>query len=189
MITFVVVSPTVRSDSKKSVKSVVGGNERFDVIARCLLNLDRWKTRLNQDLNLLMYLSHPEEQSALEISTNNLPFTLKGELDAVLRLIDIFDNPEKFNSMFENISFKELISRMSQTSSLFYLTSAGKPINALSKAIYNNNNVCFVLGSQFDLTESQEVVLQNERFNSISLGKHEYLASHVITIICNQISI
>jgi tRNA pseudouridine-54 N-methylase len=186
VITFVVVSPTVRSDSKKSVKSVVGGNERFDVLARCLLNLDRWKKRMNQDFNLLIYLSHPEEQIALDISTNTFPIPLKGELDSVLRLIDIFDNPEKYNFIFEVIDFRELINRISLSSSNFYLTSTGQPIDSLSKTL-DNNNICFVLGSQLDLTESQEEALQNAQFRSISLGKLEYLSSHVITIICNQL--
>lgn len=186
MITFVVVSPTVRKDSRKSVKSVVGGNERFDVLARCLLNLDRWKLRLNQELNLLFYLSHPEEQVVLEIPLQKLPCALEGELDSVFRLIDIFSVPENYNLKFEEIEFVKLIARISQSYSIFYLTPEGQPLEDLTNII-DDNDICFILGSQLDLTEDQEKALQNVKFEELSLGKFEYLASHVITVICNQL--
>lgn len=189
MITFLIVSNTVRSSTKKSLKSVVGGQERFDVLARCLLNLDRWKKRLNTDLNLVFYLSHPEEQVVLELPLKILTSTLEGEQASIIQLVNIFDRPESFGLNFERISFNKLILRIIKTSSIYYLTPNGKPINdVITKSLFDSD-LCFILGSQNDLSEDQETIIQEFEFTPTSLGQLDYLASHVITIICQNLDV
>ncbi|MCE7741669.1 MAG: hypothetical protein GOP50_04365 [Candidatus Heimdallarchaeota archaeon] len=186
MLTFVIVSSTIRKDSKKTIKSVVGGQERFDVLARCLLNLDRWKERIEHDLNLIIYLSHPEEQISLNIPLKMLPSTLNGELDSVFGLINIFSKPELSNSKFINIEFGDLMEDLSKSATIYYLNPDGDPLTKLSEQLDKDTNMCFVLGSQHDLSEIQEQVLYKIKAHHVSLGEQDYLASHVITTICYQ---
>jgi len=186
MLSFIVVSSTVRKDTNRSVKSVVGGQERFDVLARCLLNLDRWKERIQYDLNLTIFLSHPEEQTVLNIPLQMIPSTLGGELDSVYTLIELFSNPDRFNVEVTNINFENLMLNLSKNHEIYYLTPDGGAIEELAKNFVLDSNYCFVLGSQYDLSEAQEQVLLNIKMIPISLGDKEYLASHVITTICYQ---
>lgn len=189
MLTFVVISSTIRTTTEKTIKSVVGGQERFDVLARCLLNLDRWKERLRTDLNFVLYLSHPEEQIALYIQLSKLPYTLKSELDSVITILDIFTKPMDSFFRFVAISFEDLMKSLSETTAIYYLTPDGIPLEEFTAKINQNAELCFVLGSQYDLSEIQEQVLSNLEVVPLSLGKLDYLASHVITIICNQFSL
>ncbi len=184
MLSFIVVSSTVRKDSTRSVKSVVGGQERFDVLARCLLNLDRWKERIQHDLNLIIYISNPEEQTALTIPLKMIPSTLKGELDSVFHLIELFSNPEHFNAEVTSTNFENLMLNLSENHTIYYLTPEGGDIEDYAKDFTRDGNHCFVLGSQHDLSETQEQVLQNIEMIPVSLGEQDYLASHVITTIC-----
>ncbi len=186
MLTFVIVSSTVRKNSQRTIKSVVGGQERFDVLARCLLNLDRWKSRIGHDLNLIIFLSHPEEQKALNIPLKSLPNPLKSELDSVIHLIEIFSKPEQFNSRFTTMNFENLIGDFSNSSTIYYLTPDGVQIQEISKEFNQNKEMCFILGSQHDLSEIQENALQKIGVIPVSLGEKDYLASHVITIICHH---
>ncbi len=189
MLTFVVISSTIRTTTRKNIRSVVGGQERFDVLARCLLNLDRWKERLKSDLNLVLYLSHPEEQIALYIQLNKLPRTLKSELDSVLTLLDMFTKPMDSFFRFVAINFENLMKIFFETATIYYLTPDGIPLEEFTAEINQTTELCFVLGSQNDLSETQEQVLSNLDVVPLSLGKPDYLASHVITIICNQFSL
>lgn len=189
MLTFVVTSSTIRTTTKKNIKSVVGGQERFDVLARCLLNLDRWKERLKSDLNLVLYLSHPEEQIALYIQLNEFQRTLKSELDSVITLLDMFTKPIDSFFRFVAINFEELMKNLSETATIYYLTPDGISLEEFTAKINQNTELCFVLGSQHDLSEIQEQVLSNLDVVRLSVGKPDYLASHVITIICNQFSL
>ena len=187
MISFLVVSPTVLRDTKKSVKSVIGGQERFDVLSRCLLNLDRWKERIPTDLNLIIYLSNPENEVVLTIPLESFS-PLKGELDSVFRLIEIFADPQSYKLNFISNDFEQLIVDLSKSFTLYYLTPEGIPLKNLYDEIDEKSNLCFVLGSQKDLTEKQEQVLYKNNVVPISLGEKDYLASHVITIICHQLA-
>ncbi|MHA1199188.1 MAG: hypothetical protein ACTSQF_07545 [Candidatus Heimdallarchaeaceae archaeon] len=186
MLTFVIVSSTIRKDSARTVKSVVGGQERFDVLARCLLNLDRWKERIEHDLNLIIYLSHPEEQVALNISLKGLHSTLKSELDSVFHLIEIFSKPELYSSKFQIVNFENLMTNLSKSAAIYYLTPDGESLLELSEQFDKDTNICFVLGSQHDLSEVQEQILSKINVHHVSLGEQDYLASHVITTICYQ---
>ena len=72
--------------------------------------------------------------------------------------------------------------------STFLIICDGIPLKNLYDEIDEKSNLCFVLGSQKDLTEKQEQVLYKNNVVPISLGEKDYLASHVITIICHQLA-
>jgi len=167
---------------------VVGGQERFDVLSRCLLNLYPWKERMNIDISLLFYFSHPNENKALNIPISSLKTTLQNELDSTRELISIISDPTKYGCRYESTSFEDLIISLANQSILCYLSSHGNSLDNTIKTIQNENSLCFVLGSQYDLTEEQEERLSNEGAITISVGEKEYLASHVITIICYYLS-
>ena len=162
----------------------MGGEERFDVLARCFLNLDRWKTRLEHDLELNIFLSHPEEQNVITISLADIPVVLTSELEAVFYLMDVFSQPELYKIKITSMSFEKLIESKLDSCILYYLTPDGVPLQEVSKNFTNNESICFILGSQNDLSQDEENILIKIGVNTISLGKQIYLASHVITIIC-----
>ena len=186
-LTFLIPSQTIRSDTKKTVKSVVGGQERVDVLSRCLLNLSRWNRRFNSEINLLLYLSSSDEQQAFTIPISLLDLDLKSEVDSTQKLIQILSKPEESGILKENISFDDLIEKISEDSRLYYLTPDGSEISELEKRENQKERLCFVLGSQYDLTEEQEALLSKIGATHISIGKKDYLASHVITIVCHHL--
>jgi tRNA pseudouridine-54 N-methylase len=165
----------------------VGGQERLDVLSRCLLNLARWKNRLERDFRLLVYLSHTHEQKVLEIPISGKLSTLQTEIDSTHILIELLAEPQKYNAEYQTISFKQLLESISQEATMFYLTPDGDLISKQDNIFEEEQNVCFILGSQHDLTEDQEEVLSNLDYIPISLGDKNYLASHVITLVCNHI--
>ena len=186
-LTFLISSLTIRGSSKKSIKSIVGGQERLDVLSRCLLNLARWKSRLEREIRLLVYLSHIQEQKVLEIPISDKISTLQTEIDSTHMLLELLAEPQVYNAEYQTISFKQLLEDISQEALIFYLTPDGDIINKQEKISEEEQNFCFILGSQHDLTEDQEEVLFNLDYVPISLGDKNYLASHVITLICNHI--
>ncbi len=186
-LTFVIPSQTIRTDTKKSVKSVVGGQERVDVLSRCLLNLSRWKGRLDSEINFILYLSNPDEQQAFTIPISLLELDLKSEVDSTQKLIEILSIPKERGIFKENINFSDLMEQISKDSKLYYLTPDGSEISELKKTNNQKENSCFVVGSQYDLTEEQEALLSRMGAIRVSIGKKDYLASHVITIVCHHL--
>jgi len=186
-LVFLIPSNTIRTDTKKTIKSVVGGQERVDVLSRCLLNLSRWEERLDSEITLILFLSKPSEQKAFFIPISSLKLDLKTELDSTLKLIELLSVPNEISIPVENISFSDLVKKMSKDSKLYYLTPNGSKLSEMKKISNQKENSCFILGSQYDLTEEQEVFLSRMGAIRISIGKKNYLASHVITIVCHHL--
>jgi tRNA pseudouridine-54 N-methylase len=184
---FLLTSSTIRSETKKTIKSVVGGQERVDVISRCLLNLYRWQKRINENLHLILYLSHPNELSAIYIPISSIRNELRSELDSVREFLAILSNPKEYRLKFEKISFEGLLENLAKNSVFYYFTPEGKSLEEHDETI-KEKPTCFVLGSQHDLTQKQEAELYDIGASPISLGKRDYLASHVITIACYYFS-
>jgi tRNA pseudouridine-54 N-methylase len=185
---FLIPSSTIRTKTKRTIKSVVGGQERFDVLSRCLLNLYPWKERMNLDILLIFYFSHPNENKALYISLSSLKNILQNELDSTRELISIISDPLRYGCRYESTSFGNLITSLANQSVLYYLSSQGESLDNTIKKVQNEDSLCFVLGSQYDLTEEQETKLNDEGAFTISVGEKEYLASHIITIVCYYLS-
>jgi tRNA (pseudouridine54-N1)-methyltransferase len=185
-VTFLIPSQTIRTNTKKTIKSVVGGLERVDVLSRCLLNLSRWNRRLNSEIDFILFLSNLEEQQAFTIPISSLELDFKSEVDSTQKLIEILSTPEESGVSIENLNFSDLIKKISKDSKLYYLKPDGSKITELMKKNNQNENSCFVLGSQYDLIKEQEDLLSKMGATRISVGKKDYLASHVITIVCHH---
>ena len=185
-IAFLISSQTLRFSSKKSIKSVVGGQERVDVIARCFLNLHRWKNKIKANLSLIIFLSHPEEQSAITINHKEISDDVRSEADSTHLLLDILSNNQESEIKIEKTSFEDLLKSLAENYRFYYLTPNGTQINRLDNRI-DESGMCFVLGSQHDLTQNQENILYDFNTIPLSLGKQNYLASHVITIVCYKL--
>ncbi|UJG40117.1 MAG: hypothetical protein K9W45_09745 [Candidatus Heimdallarchaeum aukensis] len=186
---FLLPTFSVRCTEKKSLKALTGGFERVDVLARCLLSTFKWKPRLNFDVIFMIYFAHSEEKKLLQIKLSDINRNIVSEVDALGTLIDILNNAVKENK-FEEISFKKLLSSISKKHyELFYLTSEGQKIGVELKSDDYEKNLCFILGSQDDLSSDQETILEALKARKISLGNKEYLASHVITIVCHHLSL
>ncbi|MCG3220853.1 MAG: hypothetical protein H7641_05680 [Candidatus Heimdallarchaeota archaeon] len=185
---FLLPSSSIRSETKKTIKSIVGGQERVDVISRCLQNLYRWQKRISQDIYLILYLSHPNELSAIYIPISSVRTELRNELDSVREFLAILYNPKDYGLKYEKISFEELLENLAKNSVFYYFTPEGKSLEEYDEITEKENSICFVLGSQHDLTQKQEEELYNLGASPISLGKRDYLASHVITIACYYFS-
>ena len=186
-LTFLIPTQTVRTTTKKTVKSVVGGVERLDVISRCLLNLFQWKDRFDVSLSLIVYLSHKEEEQAFFIELDDLDLSLKTEFSSTKTLINILEDPINSKIQSYRISFDTLLDKVSSSSFLYYLTPEGENIDEFQILSPPQQDVCFILGSQYDLTNNQEQKLENLKATRISLGNQAYLASHVVTIVCNHL--
>jgi len=184
---FVIPTRTVRLDSSKKIRTVVSGKERVDVLARCLFSLHRWQLRLKYDLKLVFYLSHPQEEKALIIPLHNLSEEIDDEFEATHLMIRLLSSPEVFNCETQKISFEELLLLTSTNSIIYYLTPNGLPFSDVKKELSRSDSLCFVLGSQHDLTPEQESVMCKIGALQISLGQLNYLASHVLTIICHYL--
>ncbi|MCK4844142.1 MAG: hypothetical protein KAS95_00550 [Candidatus Heimdallarchaeota archaeon] len=174
-------------DSSKKIRTVVSGKERVDVLARCLFSLHRWQSRLKYDLKLVFYLSHPQEEKAIIIPLHNLSEKIDDEFEATHLMIRLLSSPEVFNCETQKISFEELLLRTSANSIIYYLTPNGLPFLDVKKELSRSDSLCFVLGSQHDLTPEQESVMYKIGALQISLGQLNYLASHVLTIICHYL--
>ena len=185
---FLIPSSTIRSTTKKTIKSVVGGQERLDVLSRCLLNLSRWNNRINGEFQLLVYMSHEQEQKVLSIPISDKFDTLQNEIDSTYMMLDVLSSPKEYNAEYRVIRFNKLLDNLTRDSSIFYLTSEGLSFDKQKVLIQNNLSLCFILGSQHDLSDEQEKALCDIKYIPISLGEKDYLASHVITIVCNHLS-
>ena len=187
-LSFLILSSTIRSSTYKTIKSVVGGMERLDVFSRCLLNLVRWNRRMDRDINLLIYMSHLEEQKVLIIPISDKIDSIQNEIDSTHILLDILSSPKEYNAEYNDKSFEQLLNDLAIDSAIFYLTPEGLFIDEQKEFLQTNHSLCFVLGSQHDLTEEQERQMSAVNYSPISLGDKNYLASHVITIVCNHLS-
>ncbi|MHA1686620.1 MAG: hypothetical protein ACTSYD_09490 [Candidatus Heimdallarchaeaceae archaeon] len=191
-LNFVIVTPSVRTNVRLNIKSVVGGMGRFDVLSRCFLNLFRWSERLPFSINFIIYFSHPKEQKILEIGVSELlkdfKFSITNELESTLLLQKIFFDPHRYYAVFRSDSFVSLIDLLSRSSSLLYLTPQGLSLSQLPVLINCHESISVVLGSQTDLSFEEEKILHRSGAIQISLGTLHYLASHCITILCQEIS-
>lgn len=185
---FLISSSTIRSTTKKTIKSVVGGQERLDVLSRCLLNLSRWNSRINWEIQLLVYMSHEQEQKVLSIPISDKFDTLQNEIDSTYMILDVLSSPKEYKAEYRVISFKKLLDNLINDSSIFYLTPEGLSIDKQKVLAQKDLSLCFVLGSQHDLSDEQEKAMFDIRYIPLSLGEKDYLASHVITIVCNHLS-
>lgn len=180
---FLIPSSTIRTSTPKKIKSVVGGQERVDVFARILLNLCRWKDRYDAKLVLVFYLSHPEENLSYTIPIDLISSPIENELEATKFLINLLNSPDELGITIEKQAFSTLLSNLALDCNFFYLTTSGKDISQLDEDSLKSNDLCFILGSQMDLTDAQEEVLNKFNPTSINVGDKEYLASHVVSII------
>ena len=185
-IAFLVSSQTLRFGSKKSIKSVVGGQERVDVLSRCFLNLHRWKNRTKANLSLIIFLSHPDEQLAITIHHKNISDDIENEVDSTNLLLRILSEVQESDIKIEKISFEELLESLAENYSFYYLNPNGTHIDDLENKI-DESGMCFILGSQHDIMQDQEKILIDFNTVPLSLGKQDYLASHVITIVCYKL--
>ncbi len=184
-IAFIIVTPTVRTTAIRGLKEYSSGKERIDVISRCLLNLSRWKKRLDARFVLYFYLSNPEELQTLLIPLYKLNQNLKSEAESLKYLLDIIETDK--TEYLRKESFLNLVSEKAQNSHIYYLDPRGKEMEYECFSL-NEQDLCFILGSQEDLSKEQEKIVDNVSFNKLSLGKKEYLASHVITVVCHLLS-
>ena len=182
-IFFLIPSSTIRTSTLKKIKSVVGGQERVDVFSRILLNLCRWKDKYNAKLVIVFHLSHPEENLTFTIPLDLISSPIENELEANKFMINLLNSPDELGINIEKQDFSTLLSKLASDCNLFYLTSSGKDISQLDEDFMNSNNMCFILGSQMDLTDTQEINLKKFDPTLISVGDREYLASHVVSII------
>ncbi len=180
---FLISSSTIRTSIPKKIKSVVGGQERVDVFSRILLNLCRWKNRYNAKFVVVFYLSHPEENFTFTIPLNLISPPIENELEATEFMVNLLNSPDKLGINIEKQYFFSLLSSLASDCDFFYLTSSGKDISKLDEDSMKSNNLCFILGSQMDLTDTQEENLNKFDPTLISVGDKEYLASHVVSII------
>ena len=185
---FLIPSSTIRTETKKTIRSAVGGQERIDVISRCLLNLYRWQARIKEDISLILYLSHPNELSAIYIPISSVKNKLRNELDSMNEFLTILSDPKDYGLKYESILFEELLDIISKDNDLYYFTPEGESIDSYSKMIKKERSLCFVLGSQHDISKGMEEQLYQLGVSPISLGEKDYLASHVITIACYYLS-
>jgi len=180
---FLIPSSTIRTSNPKKIKSVVGGQERVDVLSRIMLNLYRWKDRYNAKLVAVFYLSHPEENLTYTIPLDCISSPIDNELEATKFMVNLLNSPDELGINVEKQNFSTLLSSLFSDCNFFYLTSSGKDIVQLDKDSIQANNLCFILGSQMDLTDVQEKILGKFNPTLISVGDREYLASHVVSII------
>ncbi len=185
-VAFLVSSKTLRFNSKKSIRSIVGGQERLDVLSRCFLNIHRWKNKINANLTLIIFLSHPDEQLAITIPHSNVKDILENEVDSTNMFLKIISDIEEPRVKTEKIGFEALLKSLTENYQFYYLTPDGIHIDELGDKM-NESGVCFILGSQHDLMQNQEKTLTDFDTIPISLGKQNYLASHVITIVCYKL--
>ena len=180
---FLIPSSTIRTSTPKKIKSVVGGQERVDVFSRILLNLCRWKEKYTDKLVIVFYLSHPEENLTFTIPLDLISSNIETELEANKFMINLLNSPDELGINTEKQDFSTLLSKLASDCKLFYLTSSGKDLTQLDEDFTNSSNLCFILGSQMDLTDTQEENLSKFDPTLISVGDREYLASHVVSII------
>jgi tRNA pseudouridine-54 N-methylase len=185
---FLLTSSTIRSKTEKTIKSVAGGQERVDVVSRCLLNLYRCQRRINREIHLILFLSHPDEQSVINIPLSSIKSKLESELDSVRELLLLLSDPSEYNLTFEKTLFVDLLENLAKESDFYYFTPEGRLIEEYENTFKNEKPICFVLGSQHDLTEEQERILYKYGASPVSIGEKDYLASHVITIACYYFS-
>ena len=180
---FLISSSTIRTSTFKKIKTVVGGQERVDVFSRILLNLHRWKNRCDAKFVVVFYLSHPEENLTFTIPLDFILSPIENELDATKFMINLLNSTDELGIDVKKQDFSSLLSSLASDCSFFYLTSSGKDISQLDEDSMKSNNLCFILGSQMDLTDTQEENLNKFDPTFISVGDREYLASHVVSII------
>jgi len=185
-VAFLVSSQTLRFGSKKSIKSIVGGQERMDVLSRCFLNLQRWKDKINANLSLIIFLSHPDEQLAITIPHTSSQNKMEDEADSTRFLLNILSEGQESAIKIEKNSFEALLKSMTDNYRFYYLTPDGLDIDEIENKV-NERGMCFILGSQYDIMPNQEKTLIDFNIIPISLGKQNYLASHVITIVCYKL--
>lgn len=185
-VAFLVSSQTLRFGSKKSIKSIVGGQERMDVLSRCFLNLHRWKDKINANLSLIIFLSHPDEQLAITIPHTLSQNIIENEADSTRFLLNILSEVQESAIKIEKISFEALLKSLTKSCKFYHLTLDGLNIDEIENEV-NESGMCFILGSQYDLTQNQEKTLFDFDTIPVSLGKQNYLASHVITIVCYKL--
>ena len=114
--------------------------------------------------------------------------TLQNEIDSTYMMLDVLSSPKEYNAEYRVIRFNKLLDNLTRDSSIFYLTSEGLSIYKQKILTQNDLSLCFILGSQHDLSDEQEKALFDIKYIPISLGQKDYLASHVITIVCNHLS-
>lgn len=184
---FIIPTSTLRTSTKKSIKSIAGGQERVDVISRCLLNADRWKSRLPVSIEMIFYLSHPEEQQALYINLDANAPEMSNELSSTIKMLELLKAENSDTSRIEKDSFEDVVRNNAKESMVFYLSPEGSVLSKDNLNPTKESSFCFILGSQHDLSEEQEKILQDIAVVPISLGSKNYLASHVITVVCNHL--
>lgn len=184
-IAFIIVTSTVRTTKRGKLKEYSSGKERIDVISRCLLNLRRWQNRFDARFALYVYLSNTEELQTLSIPLCKVNQNLQSEAEALQYLLDIIETNK--TEYLRRESFLNLISEKSKNSQIYYLDPYGKEMDCEYFSL-NDLNLCFILGSQKDLTKEQEKIVEQFSVEKLSLGKKDYLASHVITIACHRLS-
>lgn len=180
---FLIPSSTIRTSTPKKIKSVVGGQERIDVFSRILLNLCRWKDRYDAKLVVVFYLSHPEENLTYTIPLDLISSPIENELEATEFMVNLLNSPNELGITIEKQTFSTLLSSLASDCNFFYLTTSGKDISQLDEDSMKSNNLCFILGSQMDLNDTQEQYLSEFNPTLVSVGDKEYLASHVVSII------
>ncbi len=180
---FLISSSTIRTSTLKKIKTVVSGQERVDVFSRILLNLYRWKNRYDAKFVVVFYLSHPEENLTITIPLDLISSPIENELEATKFMVNLLNSADELGINIEKQDFSSLLSSLASGCNFFYLTSSGKDISQLDEDSIKSNNLCFILGSQMDLTDSQEETLSTFDPTLISVGDREYLASHVVSII------
>ncbi|MCE7746912.1 MAG: hypothetical protein GPJ51_00830, partial [Candidatus Heimdallarchaeota archaeon] len=127
-------------------------------------------------------------QKVISIPISDRFSTLQNEIDSTYMMLDILSNPKEYNAEYSVIKFNKLLDNLTKDSSIFYLTSEGLSIDKQKVLTQTDLSLCFILGSQHDLSDEQKKALFEIKHIPVSLGEKDYLASHVITIVCNQLS-
>ncbi len=178
-LTFLIPSFTVRSKQNTNIKSLTSGYQRVDVLARCVLNTSHIASRSNYDVNIILYLAHEDEQCAYFLSLSKLVVPLYTEYDALQLVIDVLNQKHSNISTSESIGFQDLIFRLKETCTLYYLTSEGKKIDYILNEIEKTSSLCFILGSQNDLDTQQQNFLSELKVKEISILEKEVRITEV----------
>lgn len=161
----------------------IAGAGRMDVVCRCVTSALWLSDELRKDTRFYVVLEgKPQPPKLIKFDPLKMRRVYPDERNIASHIRIALTGKRQSGIEVETKSFEEFLKENSDKQ-LIYLHKDGKDIREFEF----ESDTFFILGDNKGLDESTERILDKLNAEKLSIGKHTYMASHVISIVHNEL--
>ncbi len=196
MPTFVIVGHKCNTDGLFSLNDLPGSTGRLDILLRCVNASFFLSNGLRKDVDThLVLLGGEDAPKTVRFCGKELKYLNPDERstaalvkNALMQKVGMEGEAKSSPGVYvSRRGLEEVLEGLVEGRAIIHLREDGESIR--DAELPPEDQIIFVMGGQFDLTDGEEELVRKYEPKPISLGPEKLHASHCITLVLNELDI